>query len=245
MTWLWLLITHGPWFCLCVEHVWDVVCPEAWGKQQHPLPSPLPHPMALMALLLLLATAAAVRGDSLAIPTAAYGLLPADSGLEAAKLIELPAGCHQFQPCANEYFVRWLQCSTLSAWCTTAEVRLGHPMPAIPSLTPSTGLREVYLRAASWVVPWRRGVPVDWSNQFAQELAVLPGPAAPDLFAFEQQQHPERLCRHLEHRQDAAEHHTAQAHGLRDVQLPPARVEQQRAVHHGPDPGLIEPQRLT
>ena len=77
---------------------------------------------SLTALLLVLATAGGVRGDTLAIPTAAYALVPSDSGLDPSKLIELPPGCHQFQPCANEYFVRWLQCSTLSAWCTTFEV---------------------------------------------------------------------------------------------------------------------------
>ncbi len=25
-------------------------------------------------------------------------------------------------PCANSYFIRWLQCSTLTAWCTPTEV---------------------------------------------------------------------------------------------------------------------------
>jgi hypothetical protein len=77
---------------------------------------------ALCALLLALATAGGVRGDKLAIPSAMNALVPSDSGLDPNKLIELPPGCRQFQPCSNEYFVRWLQCGTLSAWCTTFEV---------------------------------------------------------------------------------------------------------------------------
>ena len=80
---------------------------------------------AFFAIIAAAALTAVVSGDTLAIPAAAYGLVPRDSGLDPSKLIELPPGCKQLQPCANEYVVRWLQCSTLTTWCTTAEVYAG------------------------------------------------------------------------------------------------------------------------
>jgi hypothetical protein len=87
----------------------------------------------MRAAALLLALCASSRWPAAAAEEAADTLDVAQWAVRTAALggphpreqYVLPRGVKRHSRAADEYFTRWLQCSTMVEWCTPAEVECG------------------------------------------------------------------------------------------------------------------------